>query len=297
MPIIDTEPTPAAWLDQRLPRRFDEYGSDPTTRPWYHRDDIVGNNAALLREWHHRLVTDEHTPPAAAATFLAEWIGGTLAGAIGHALATTDAGFLVDDTVRWHQHPDGWIDRVDLGRPHVLVAAEHPWRTVPGTDTLGADELLSRTVEALVTFLDPIIDACHQLAPTGRIGLWNEIADGLGLAVAHTEGLPTQNDIVDLLARAVRTDSAPWRATPTLRIIETANGPAYIGQKGGCCLAYTRTQRTDVDSEPLTDDRRAYLQRFPQQPDAPRYCTTCKFRDPADSEQRQRFLIERKSAG
>lgn len=292
MPIIDTEPTPTAWLTHRLPHRFDEYGSDPTAGPWYQRADILADDAALLRSWHQRLVSDEHTAPAAAATYLAEWMGGTLAGAIGHALATTDAGFVVDDTVRWHQHPDGWIDCVDLGQPHTLVTAKHPWHAVPGTERVDSDELLSLTVEALITLLDPIIEACRHLAPTGRAGLWNEIADGLGLAVAHTEGLPVRTDIVDLLARAVRTEPTPWRATPTLRIIDTATGPAYIGQKGGCCLAYTCPKREATDSE----DRRVFLDRFPEQPDEPRYCTTCKFRDPTDSEERQRFWIERKPA-
>jgi len=297
MPIIDTEPTPNAWLTQRLPRRFDEHGSDPNTGPWYCRADILTDDAALLRRWHHRLVADEHTAPAAGATYLASWIGGTLAGAVGHALATTDAGFLVDDTVRWHQHPDGWIDRVDLGHPHTLVTAEHPWRTESVIELVEQEDLLARTVDSLVTFLDPLIEACHRLARTGRTGLWNEVADRLGLAVAHAHAIPTRTDIVDLLARAVRTNRTPWNATPTLRIIDTTTGPAYIGQKGGCCLAYTCPLHEADDSTGLDDDHSAYLQRFPEQSDEPRYCTTCKFRDPADSEQRQRFWLERHHAG
>ncbi len=45
----------------------------------------------------------------------------------------------------------------------------------------------------------------HDLGRTGRVGLWNEVADGLGLAVAHTSGIPSRPDVLDALADAVRT--------------------------------------------------------------------------------------------
>lgn len=55
------------------------------------------------------------TPPAAAATSLAGWTAGSLTDAVGFALATAAAGFLADVShTRWHQHLDGWMDRVEL---------------------------------------------------------------------------------------------------------------------------------------------------------------------------------------
>ena len=294
MPLIDTESTPTAWLAERLPRRFDGYASDPNRGPWYAVHDLLADDYTVLRTLHTRLLSDG-TTTAAAATYLAGWLGGGLAGAIGHALATVGAGFVVDDTVRWHQHPDGWIDRVALGLPGVLVTVDHPWRDQPGVTVVGPDAISHVVVERLVEVLTPVIDACHDLGRTGRTGLWNEVADGLGLSVAHHPGIPARSDIIEILVRAVRTPGVPWRATPTLRIVDSAGGPVYIGQKGGCCLAYTCAGQDRADDEP-GGDHRAYVQRFPDQPGEPRYCTTCKFRDPADSEQRQLFWIERRTA-
>ncbi len=228
MPRIDTEPTPAAWLSERLPRRFDEYASDPNIGPWYHTHDLLADSAALLRTWHTRLVADDRTTAAAAATYLAGWLGGGLAGAVGQALVTV----------------------------------------------VGRDAISHIVVERLVEVLTPVIDACHDLGRTGRTGLWNEVADGLGLSVAHHPDIPAHSDVIDTLVRAVRTPGVPWRATPTLRIVDSAGGPVYVGQKGGCCLAYTCAGP----------------------PGEPRYWTTCKFRAPADSEQRQLFWIERLTA-
>lgn len=233
---------------------------------------------------------------AAAATCLVGWIGGSLAGTIGHALATVDAGFLVNDTVRWHRHPGGWVDRVDLGRPEVAVGPGHPWTGQAGVDVVeGDDDLHRRAVDTLVSALSPLVDACCSLGRTGRTGLWNEVADGLGLSVTHQTSVPTRVDIVDTLARAVRTPNSPWGAGPTLRIVDTAAGPVYIGQKGGCCLTYT-CPAVDAAPEDYDDDYRAFLDRFPERPGERRYCSTCKFRDPLDSELRQRFWIERQQA-
>ena len=316
MPLIDTEPTPAAWLADRLPRRFDDDASDPNIGPWYAIRDLLADDGALLRTWHSRLVAGERTTTAAAAaTYLAGWLGGSLAGAVGHALATVDAGFVIDDTVRWHQHPDGWIDRVTLGQPGVLVTVDHPWRDQPGVTTVAGDAISQVAIERLVDVLTPVIDVCHDLGRTGRVGLWNEVADGLGLSVAHCHGVPVRSDVIETLVRAVRTPGVPWRATPSLRIVNTEGGPVYIGQKGGCCLAYTCPDGTDTDTDQtnaahdhdhvddhdqdeadLASEHRAYLERFPEQPGEPRYCTTCKFRDRGDCEQRQLFWIERQTA-
>ncbi len=293
MPMIEPEPTPIDWLAERLPSRFAGYASDPLAGRWYSSRDLLDGDAAVLHGWHARLVTDGSATLAAAATYLVGWVGGSLAGAIGHALATVDAGFLVDATVRWHEHPGGWMDRVDLGRPGVVVGPGHPWAGQAGVTVVeGDDDLLRRTVDTLVSTLNPLVDACSDLGRTGRSGLWNEVADGLGLSVTHQTGVPTRVDVVDTLARAVRTPGSPWGATPTLRIVDTAAGPAYIGQKGGCCLTYT-CPAGDAAPEDYDDDYRAFLDRFPDRPGERRYCSTCKFRDPLDSERRQRFWMER----
>lgn len=230
---------------------------------------------------------------AAAATCLVGWVGGGLARAVGLALATVDTGLVVNDTVRWHRHPGGWIDGVDLGRPRVVVGPGHR-RQGQGDVSVAADDddLHRRTVGALVATLSPVIEACSVLGRTGRTGLWNEVADGLGLSVTDQIDVPPRVDVVDTLARAVRTPGSPWGATPTLRIVDTAVGPAYIGQKGGCCLTHT-CPAVDAAPEDYGDDYRAFRERFPAQPGERRYCSTCRFRDPLDSELRQRFWIER----
>lgn len=263
---------------------------------WYSARDLLDGDGAVLRGWHAGLVTSGSTPVAAAATYLVGWIGGKLAEAVGLALATDRAGFLVDDTVLWHAHPGGWTDRVDLGRPGVVVGPGHPWAERPGVTVVdGDDEVYRRTVGALVSTLNPVVDACSALGRTGRTGLWNEVADGLGLSVTHQTDVPIRADVVDTLARAVRTPGSPWGATPTLRIVDTAAGPAYIGQKGGCCLTYT-CPAADAAPDDYGDDYRAFRERFPDRPGERRYCSACRFRDPLDSELRQRFWIERERA-
>lgn len=185
---------------------------------------------------------------------------------------------------------------MDLGRPGVIVGPGHR-RQGQGDVHVAADDddLHRRTVGALVATLRPLIDACSVLGRTGRTGLWNEVADGLGLTVVNQAGVPIRADIVDTLARAVRTPGSPWGTTPTLRIVDTAAGPAYIGQKGGCCLTHT-CPAVDADPEDHDDEYRAFLERFPAQPGERRYCSTCRFRDPLDSELRQRFWLERQRA-
>lgn len=101
---------------------------------------------------------------------------------------------------------------------------------------------------------------------------------------------------VAILERAVRVLGAPWGARPSLRFAHSdLLGTVHVVQKGGCCLAYTRTEVEAPDPDDLDDDRCAYLERFPRNPDQPRYCTTCAFRDPGDCDARLVFWRERRA--
>ena len=71
-------------------------------------------------------------------------------------------------------------------------------------------------------------------------GLWNEVGDALGLVLVYQSQLDTTDERVALLERAVATRGVPWRALPKLWFIDGGDvGRLHVGQKGGCCLAYT----------------------------------------------------------
>lgn len=294
--------TPAEWLATHLASRYDEAADHPSTRDraparWRSIDDLVAGEAELLRDLHRLLVADG-TPPKAAATYLAGWTGGMLAEAVGFALATAAAGFLLDPAqLRLHQHPDGWFDRVELGAENVVVGAGHPWAGQEGVATVdGTHEVLAATVRALIDACTPLVEACRSLAPVGRTGLWNEVGDSLGAAVAHQDVVAVSDDMVATLDQAVRAPGAPWGSRPSLRFAHSdLLGRVHIAQKGGCCLAYTGTEVEAPDPDDVDDDRRAYLERFPRGPDQPRYCTTCSFRAPVDCDARVVFWKERRA--
>jgi hypothetical protein len=289
---------PEAWLATHLAAHLDARGGPidscdaSSMARWFTVDQLLAHNGAAPREIHSRLMSEEGLPARAAATYLAGWIGGALADAIGFALAGSGAGFLVSaSSVRWHQHPLGWMDRVDLGTTRVVVANEHPWSGQSGVDTVGDAQIVRElTVLALVAVVTPIIDFCHSLARVGRGGLWNEVGDSLGMAMTADPSVPVTHEIVDTLAAAVRASGCPWKARPTVRIANTATGPVYVGQKGGCCLAYTRSAPPVSNIAELDGAHRAYLERFPEE--GRRYCTTCSLRDFADCETRQLFWRE-----
>lgn len=136
--------TPTAWLSSHLAARFDEH-AEPTaagSSGWSTVGDLLAGRAAVLRRIHDRLVTDEGVPPAAAATYTAGWTAGSLGDAVGFALATVAAGFVVDPAhARWHQHPDGWMDRVALDGCHVLVTAGHPWDGCDAVEVVSDDDV------------------------------------------------------------------------------------------------------------------------------------------------------------
>lgn len=262
-----TAASPSAWLATHLAARYDAT-EDPR---WWTLRDLLVADAAALRALHTRLCVRDGVPPRAAANYLAAWVGGALADAIGFSLATAEAGFVAHPAhVRWRREPEGWIDGIDLGAPQVLVGSGHRWAGQPGVEVVADPaKLRTRTVAALVEVLRPVIDALHGLARVGRVGLWNEVGDGLGMALAFQRRVPALPELVDTLAAAVRTPGAPWRARPSLRIADSHIGAVYVGQKGGCCLAYTRA------------------------PDEPQYCSTCRFRTPDDCQARQLRWLER----
>jgi hypothetical protein len=296
--VLLPAPDPEAWLAMHLAAHLDARGGplDPgdsagPTR-WFTLDQLLAHDGAIPREIHTRLMADEGLPARGAATYLAGWIGGALADAIGFALATAGAGFLVNaSTVRWHQHPSGWMDRVDLGNAGIVVATGHPWSGQPGVDTVGDPQIVRElTVLALVAVVTPIIDFCHSLTRVGRGGLWNEVGDSLGMAVAFQPSIPVEREVIDSLAAAVRASGAPWKSRPTVRIAEGVTGPVYVAQKGGCCLAYTRPKPPALNVAELDEPYRDYLARFPEQGRG--YCSTCSLRDFADCEARQLFWLE-----
>lgn len=306
--MLLASPTPSTWLASHLAARYDEHADDSAAATaddcesrWSTVADLLLDDAAILRSMHRRLVDEERVPAAAAATYIAGWTAGTLADAVGFGLATAAAGFVVDAAhIRWRQHPDGWMERVDLAGCNALVAAGHPWADCDGVEIVADDATVQeRAVMALVELVTPLIDACHSLTRVGRAGLWNEVADGLGMAVSFQWALPTHPDAVDALTSAVRVPGVPWKARPEVRIVEhPVIGPVYVGHKGGCCLAYTR-QRDEAHEPPddeMTEEQREYLARFPVSADQPRYCSTCTFRDTRDVEARQLFWLERHHA-
>lgn len=305
-PMVLGAATPDEWLDRHLVERYEHDGHGHDAEPgaperWFTRADLLAGDAAILRAAFDRLVQDD-LPPPAAATFVAFYVGGVLADAVGFCLAGTGAGLRIDgDRVRWRQHPDGWVDRIDLAGTRFLVPADHPWSGRSDVDVVDDGERrIEETVGSLVDAVAPIIDVCHGLARIGRAGLWNEVGDGLGLALVYQHAIAADAELAALLQAAVRARTATWKARPTLRIAPASFGPTFVGQKGGCCLAYTRERPPVAEAvappEDESDEDRAYRERFPELPGAPQYCSTCSLRDPADCEARQIFWLERERA-
>jgi hypothetical protein len=289
-------PSPDEWFATHVRPLFDEYGPyDPDSGRWLTAADLLDHGAARLRSLHDRLHSQERAPGATAATYLAGWFPGLAAEVVGLALATAGAGLLLRlEDLRWQLHPDGWPDRLEAGTIDVVVAAGHPWADLDGVTVVAApDEVASRAVHALVTAVTPLIDACHGLARVGRAGLWNEVGDGLVMAVRHDGSHHVEQAMIDTVHAASRLPGAPWRAHAQLRMVQTPWGTTCVGQKGGCCLAYKRPAAAfDAHDDPADADTAEFRRRFPQQPDEPRYCGTCSLRDRADAEARQLFWFE-----
>jgi len=298
MPRIMLEaPTPAAFIDTHLlPRleRHDDGGTDLDNGVWLTLADMLAEDAALLRDVHTAMVAGGD-PAKAVANYFAGWVAGYLAEVVGFVWVTADAGVVVDETVRWRLHSEGYPDRIDVSRCRVVVRDTHPWAGCAGVDDLPTrDDVRRQTTEALVAFLTPFIETCRTLAKVGRNALWAEVADGLATATALAahidagEGIPRVQELLDA-------DGMPWRKRPKLWTAEGRCGPMVVVQKGGCCLAYTGG---DDDHDHEDEEHRLYVERFPKIEGQPAYCATCSFREPHDVEARQVFwsdLMERKN--
>lgn len=292
--------TPTAYLATDLEAwqaRWDEAGGSGGS--WRTLADLLQHDGATLRSAHASLV-EAGEPPAAAAKYLVGWVGGLLAGAVAHGYALTGAGFLPGPATAFRVQPGGWPDRVDLGTADVVVPHGHPWAGVAGVRTLGpepgcpdrdpvADPVADAVVAGLREVLTPLIDRVRTLAKVGPVALWAEVADGLATAVANQPEVPATLEAVAAVERLTRAAAAPWRKRPALWVGSCAHGPTVIGQKGGCCLAYTRPE-VDLDLAAYPEAHRRFYTRFP--PGSPRYCGNCSFREPADVEAREVFWIE-----
>jgi len=291
-------PDAASWLATHLAARWATRVQPGVAARLVTLTAVLADDASALRGLHGRLV-DDGVPGPAAATHLADWFAGSVASAVGFGLAVGAAGFLpAGPRTVLHLHPDGWPMRVDLP-PQVVVAAGHPWSGHAGVEVVtdhGA--VVRRAVGALVDAAEPVVQACRGLARVGRAGLWNEVADGLGAALAHQDAVVVTDPMVATLEAAITGPGVPWRARPTLGFVDSpALGRVHVVQKGGCCLAYTRPVADEPADEPdLDPDRRDFLARFPVRPGEPAYCTTCSFREPGDAAARQVFWRERARA-
>lgn len=262
-------PDPASWLRDHLADRFERDESNTEPRRLVTPTDLLTDDAALLRQL-HRVLLAQDVPPGPAAMYLAGWFAGGLAGCVGYGLATAGTGFVVGpEGVRWHLHPDGWCERIDLDPVRTNVLASHPWAALPGVQLADdAATVVAQAVRAAVETATPIVEACRDLAPVGRVGLWNEVGDALGTALAYQLDLRVTPAMAAVLAAAVRVPGMPWRAKPALRFTDASIGRVHVVQKGGCCLAYT---------EPHAESD---------------YCSTCSFREPGDCDALQVAWME-----
>lgn len=290
---------PGCFLGERLVEHFarleKDHAPDPGACRWHSAAAVLADQADLIERQRGRLTGEQAVPPPAAAKYLAEWYGGSLGRAVGLVYALAGAGLLVDASVRWREHPVGWVDRVDVAGCSVAVVAEHPWAGLDGVLVLEDDAAVrAAVVRALVEVLTPVLAACRAGARVGWASVWAEVGDSVGLALTHcTYPVPEASLAVEPLRRLVRTDGAPWRKLPEAWMGTTAQGELFMGRKGGCCLAYTADhQPADPDDPDLDDFYQAWLRRFPENGSDPGYCSTCSFRDLPDVEARQRFWLE-----
>lgn len=282
-------PTPADYFAQggqdRVPPGFE----------WRGLHDLLSEDGRLIREEHDRLVA-RGEPPKAAAKYLVGWFGGGVAAELGRMHAMTGATFHADDRVRWLVHPGGWPEQVDVSRCVVAAPKGHPWARLADVQVAGdARALRQKAVDALTGTLAPYVEVAHSLAKVGRRALWVEIADGIGLALASRAAGTDGADRVAALDSLTRVDGVPWRSRPRAWVAGDGARALVVGQKGGCCLAFTGDQVAGQEP-PLDADERLYRDRFPPDPHAVDYCLTCCLRDAADAEARQVFWAQRRAA-
>ena len=295
-------PTPDAWLEGHLVanQSAHEEPGEPAgaERRRIAIPDLLADDASFLRRAHATLIAQDGATPAAAAKWLVGWFAGGVAGTAGFVYAAASAALLIaPEAVRFRLHPDGWPDRCDPGPVRVAVTADHPWAGQDGVRVAADDaELAALAVEAVRAAAEPIVEAGRTLAKVGRPALWAEVADGFGLPVLHQPDLPVETHVVARLQHGVRSAGRPWRQVPELHIGHLPDGPAYLGRKAGCCLAYQCPEEPEPDPAELDERERAYRARFPPQPGAPRYCSTCSLRDLAGCTERQLFWMQQERA-
>ena len=290
--------TPQEWLATHLEAQqsaHDEPGAG--TPRWIGVADLLADGAAHLRAEHARLREADGAPPAPVAKWLAAWFAGGIAAASGYVLAAASAALLLPaGAARFRLHAGGWPERTDPGTAAVAVTAGHPWAGQPGVRVVRDEAAVAAlAVGTLTTAAGPIVAACRTLAKVGTAGLWAEVADGFGLAVLHQLDLPVDSAVVDRLQRALHTPQRPWRRVPDLRAAHGPDGWAYLGRRGGCCLAYQCPPGPEVDLDALDARMRAWYTRFPLG-EGPRYCSTCSLRDLAGCEERQAFWLAQERA-
>lgn len=280
--------TARAWLDEELPKLLAEVDEEMPSRP-VRAADLLAEGGAQLTAAAAQL-RRQGTTPQAAATYVAGWFPGGAGRVVGVALATVGAGLLLTaDELTWHVVEDGWPLSGTVGEIAVLVPPGHLWAGQPGVETVPEQEMLVRTVGALIEFAAPLVEACKSLGKVRRSSLWDEVADGLACAMNYK---PRALDpaAIELLVRAVDLPGTPWKGRPRLGNVESALlGTVHVAQKGGCCLAFTCPHPEEHEAE-LSRRDQAWKDRFPVE--AKRYCTTCKFRDAEDSYARQVFWLE-----
>lgn len=303
-PLLLHAGTPQQWLEQHLEAHLAVHETspvDPAERTWVEGRDVLGDDAAFLRAAHRRILGEGGGTPQMAAKWLVGWTAGTVADAVGFVLAAGGAGVLADTApLRWRLHPDGWVDRVSLHGCTVLVPPGHPWAGQAGVEVVDDEaEVVTRTVDSLVRAVRPVVDAIRGFARAGARSLWAEVADGIGMSTTYQPHLPVRDDVVQRLRAAVTAPGAPWRVSPTVRTATAPWGPVYLGQKGGCCLAYQlpEPEPTAVDDAALSDDLREYYALFPRETGDKRVCTTCSLRDPQGCADRQLWWLQQRRPG
>jgi hypothetical protein len=284
----------AAWLSTVLAEHFAEHADEPGERVPLTPAALLAGDAAALRASHRKLV-EEGASPQAAATYLAGWFAGGAAEVVGLMLARAGAGLLLDAahlTYRLNE-PAGWPEAVEVDAPRVLVPAGHPWARTSGAVVV-ADRAAVRegAIAGLVAFGEPMVTACRGLARVSRTGLWDEVADALALVFRH--GKDVTQEMLDELVAATSIPGTPWKARPRLGWAHSdVLGRVHIGQKGGCCLYFTcRKQHVEPDRSDWDAAQLAYHERFGHRPGEKHYCSTCRFRDPADVAARRTYWQE-----
>lgn len=279
----------ATHLESRQGRHDEVLAADQPQKQWRTMQELLCDDARLVRQGHSSMVTGG-APAKAAANYLMGWVGGFLGEVLGFTYAATGAGVLADASVRWRFHPGGWPDRIDLSGCSVVVTAGHAWSGQPGVETVGdPDAVRTLTVAALTAALTPYVEVLRTLAKLGRNSLWAEVADGLGTSTAASPELVGAAGTIGDLESLLHVPGAPWRTRPKLWCADAEAGPMVVGQKGGCCLAYTAVgdEKADENLDDLDPEHRAYKERFPWVKGEPSYCSTCCFRDASDVEARQ----------